>query len=54
MDKKYMIPARAVFPIPEGVAILELPHEISDQSESDLREWFDLLLKQAKRSLEAA
>lgn len=42
-------PNRAIFPLAEGTAILELPIGLSQESKEDLEAWFDLMLKRASR-----
>lgn len=42
---------RATFPLPEGVAALELPKNLSAESFEDLQAWVEVLMRQAKRSV---
>lgn len=44
---------RAEFPLQEGLATLEVPFSISQQSYDDLKEWIDLVLRQAERSIKS-
>lgn len=45
------IPNRAIFPLPEGTAMLELPEGLSKESHEDLKAWFELMLKRASRPI---
>jgi hypothetical protein len=39
---------RATYPLPEGVATLEIPADISQESLGDLESWFQILLRRAR------
>lgn len=42
---------RAEFPLAEGIARVEFPSNISEESYGDLEEWLKLVLRRAKRSV---
>ena len=42
---------RATYPLPEGVAALELPDSLSPESYEDLRAWIDVVMRLARRSV---
>lgn len=46
---------RATFPLPEGLAALELPSgNLSKESYEDLRAWIDVMLRRAQRAARVA
>lgn len=42
---------RATYPLPEGLAVLELPKTLSAESYEDLKAWIDVVLRLARRSV---
>jgi len=42
---------RAEFPFPEGMASLEFPSELSQESYDDMKSWIELVLRRAKRGV---
>lgn len=54
IDATGFVPKRSTFALSEGIAAVELPDKISTASIQDLADWFELLLKRARREAEAA
>jgi hypothetical protein len=42
---------RATFPLPEGVAALEVPEHLSPESYEDLKDWIEVMMRRAKRAV---
>jgi hypothetical protein len=43
--------SRATFPLPEGLAALELPERLTKESFEDIKAWIDVMLRRAQRSI---
>jgi hypothetical protein len=42
---------RAIFPLPEGLVVLEVPTQLSQASYQDLEAWMEVMLRRIKRSV---
>lgn len=45
---------RATLPLPEGLAALELPEGLSQESLEDVRDWIQVMLRRAERAIQRA